>query len=97
MIKGISFAFLKSFSRNIHEIVIKTKGHPVQKSLSSQIIKWEVPTVTANVTAFARGLTPLLIPNNYTHKLPLKTIDLADARGNERVNTVKVNTEKVFY
>lgn len=30
-----------------------------------------------NITAFPRGLTPLLIPNNYTHKLPLKTVELS--------------------
>lgn len=64
---------------NVYAIVNSYQGHPVEQIKSSdQITEWKVLSVVDNVTTFPRGLTPILLPHNYTHVLPLRSVSLTN-------------------
>lgn len=91
---GINFN--KSFPSNVSKF-LQSKGHAVpihpyeQIQLNDRIIEWKVPAVLVNVSAFPRGLTPILMPHNVRHKLPPKTsVDYNGTAHQSYSNTTKV-------
>lgn len=67
------------------------QGHPVEQiKRNDQITEWKILSVVDNVTTFPRGLTPILLPHNYTHELPLRAVSLTNG------NLGKSNTRKVI-